>query len=335
MLYDLIIIGGGPAGLSTAISGASELRHVLLIDSGRKIGPDTYERQLGGQAIGSAAIENYAGFPDPITGCELMARMEKQAVRLGTEIRCPEHASGIELLPNGTKNVLTREGGVYNGKAVVIASGLSYTRHRAVGIEDLLGHGVQYGAPTSNPSLLGKCRIGIVGGANSAGQAALNLARNTDAEIKMLIRGAKTLEDQMSMYLIDRIRSCTNIEVLQGYSVVEVWGNGQLETAVLEKTGGERFEFPLNHLFIFIGAQPKVDWLPREVERDAKGFIGTGAVLSKMHGERLPHETSMPGVFAAGDVRLDAVRRVASGVGEGSSTIKNVHQYLAVTQFDK
>jgi len=335
MLHNLVIVGAGPAGLSAAINGASELDKVALIDSGRKEmveGATRYRRLLGGQAIGSAAIENYLGFPDGLTGAELMLLAEKQASRLGAEIRCPEHASSLELLKDGTKIIRTKEGGEYRTKAVILANGLSYRKLDAPGIKELLNYGVQYGAPTFNPRNLGQCTIYVVGGANSAGQAILHLAQNPEATIKVLIRGTKTIHQQMSKYLVDRIQASKNVEVLQGLSVVEALGRGRLEKLVVEVLESKRTEVLANHLCIFIGAAPKVDWLPDKLVRDPLGFIGTDVVIGSIHGHRLPQETSIPGVFAAGDILFGSTKRIAAGVGSGSSAVQSLHRYLATAK---
>ncbi|MCA9365974.1 FAD-dependent oxidoreductase [Candidatus Kaiserbacteria bacterium] len=333
MLYNLVIIGGGPAGLSAAINGASELDNVLLIESGRKTrftdGSVKYERVLGGQAIGSAAIENYLGFPEGITGAQLMSLAEKQASRLGTEIVCPKHAKSLELLRDGTKLVRTKEGGEYRTKAVILANGLSYRKLDAPGIKELLNRGVQYGAPTTNPHQMGKCTICVVGGANSAGQAIMHLSQNEDAKVKVLIRGTKPIESQMSKYLVDRVHAAPNVEVMQGFSVVEASGNGKLECLTLEDVQGTRSALKADHLCIFIGAQPKVEWLSPEIVRDQRGFIGTDVALDTSHGPKLPQETSMSGVFAAGDILLGSTKRIAAGVGGGSSAVQSLHRYLA------
>ena len=333
MLHNLVIVGGGPAGLSAAINGASELDNVVLIESGKKSrAPDgtvVYGRHLGGQATGSAAIENYLGFPDGLAGAMLMGLAEKQALRLGADIRCPEHASGLELLPDGTKLVQTKEGGQYRTKAVILANGLSYRKLEAPGVPDLLNLGVQYGAPTSNPRQLGKCTIYVVGAANSAGQAIMHLSQNPNATIKVLVRGSKGIEETMSKYLVDRIRAAPNVEVLQGHTVIEVQGNGKLERIIVEDLDMRRSEVAAQHLCIFIGAMPKVDWLPPDLIRDPQGFIGTDVFLGSIFGKRLPQETSMPGVFAAGDVLHGSTKRIAAGVGGGSSAVQSLHRYLA------
>lgn len=334
MLHNLIIVGGGPAGLSAAINGSSELNNVLLVDSGRKVETGVYERQLGGQAIGSAAIENFLGFPQGVTGAKLMKLAEKQALRLGTKILCPEHAYSIRLQRDGTKMVTTKEGGMYTTKAVILANGLSYRRLQAKGIAELLHRGIQYGAPTFNPRKLGKCTVCVVGGANSAGQAIIHLSQNPEATIKVLVRGTAKIEDQMSKYLVEKIWATPNVEVLHGRSVVEAHGNGKLELLVIEDNDGQRSEIPANHLCIFIGAMPKTDWLPPGIIRDPKfGFIGTDVVLGSIHGPRLPQETSMPGVFAAGDTLLGSTKRIAAGVGGGSSAVQSLHRYLAENRF--
>lgn len=328
MVYDLVIVGAGPSGLSAAINGASELSRVLLIDSGRKTAPGSYEKQLGGQAVGSSCIENYAGFPRGISGCELMARFEEQAAILGTEIHCPEHASGLELLEDGHKLVRTREGGEHVTKAVILSSGLSYRKLVAVGVDELLGKGILYGAPTSNAMQLGKCTVCVVGGANSAGQAIMHLSRNPDCTIKVLVRGSKGIETQMSKYLVDRIYGCPNVEVFTDVSVERAHGHDHLEGLTLKYGDGRKANIPADHLFVFIGAEPKTQWLDGAVMRDRNNFVATGDVLGTLHGPKMQYETSMPGVFAAGDIRLGSVKRVAAAVGEGSGAIANLHRYL-------
>lgn len=334
-VHDLVIIGGGPAGLSAAINGASELARVILCDSGRKNldAPGTYHRELGGQAIGSAAIENYAGFPNGITGCELMGRFEVQAMRLGTDILCPHHVHELELIEGGLKRVKTREGAEIVTKAVLLANGLSYKKLVAPGINELLGRGVLYGAPTYPPDRLGECTVCVVGGANSAGQAVMHLSKNPGLKVKILVRGQRTIEDQMSKYLVDRIRTCPNVEVLQGVSVTEAIGSERLEA--VRVVDGERREniIEANYLFIYIGAAPKTRWLNGAVMMNQRSFIATGTSLGTLYGPKLPYETSIPGVFAAGDIRLDSVKRVAAAVGEGSAAVSNVHQYLATNGF--
>lgn len=332
---DLVIVGGGPAGLSAAINGASELSRVILCDSGRKNfdAPGTYRRELGGQALGSTAIENYAGFPDGISGCELMGRFEDQAKRLGTDILCPHHVDSLELIEHGLKCVRTREGVEIITKAVLLANGLSYSKLEAPGVKEFLGRGVLYGAPTYPSDRLGECTICVVGAANSAGQAVVHLSKNPDLKIKVLVRGKRTIEDKMSKYLVDRIRSCPNVEVLQDRTVVEALGSGHLE-AIRVMSGDQQEELiEAAHLFIYIGAAPKTEWLNGSVMMNPRSFIATGTALGTLYGPKLPYETSMPGVFAAGDIRLDSVKRVAAAVGEGSGAVSNVHQYLAAARF--
>lgn len=334
MKHDLVIVGGGPAGLSAAINGASELPRVALCDSGKKNFemPGTYFRQLGGQAIGSTAIENYPGFPLGISGCELMRHFEVQAERMGTEFFCPHHVDSLELLENGLKQIITREGVELIAKSVLLTSGLSYNKLLAPGINELLGHGVLYGSPTYPAEKLGACTVCIVGGANSAGQAVMHLAQSTDISIKLLIRGKKTIDDQMSAYLVKRIRDCPRVEILQDRGVVEAIGDNRLQAIKVQSSGGDEEIINTDHLFIYIGASPKTAWLDGIVTKDDRSFIVTGAELGSWLGPRLAFETSMPGVFAAGDVRRGSVKRVGSAVGEGSAVLASIHQYLAQIQ---
>lgn len=329
--YDLVIVGAGPAGLSAAISGASELPRVALLDSGKKVAKDQYEPELGGQAVGSSLIENYPGFPGGISGLRLTGNFAEQAQELGAEVFCPQHADSLELLPDGCKRVTTREGLEFITKAVILANGLSYRKLPVGGVEELLGKGIMYGAPTTNPRLLGKCNICVVGGANSAGQAVMHLSQNPDAHICMLVRGRFTIEDQMSKYLVDRIYECPNIKVVHDVSVTDVLGTDRLKSLELTYGDGRKEQMEANHLFIFIGAMPKTQWLKDAVATDPKfGFIVTGPKdLGMWKGSDYEFGTSMPGVFAAGDIRLSRVKRVATAAGEGASAVGMVHRYLA------
>lgn len=331
--YDLAIIGGGPAGLSAAINGASELPRVILFDSGKKDMYGTYQPNLGGQALGSTSIENYAGFPGGISGEKLMRLFVEQSQLLGSEIACPQHVATIQLETNGRKHIVTREGMEVSARAVILAPGLSYRKLEAVGVKELIGKGVLYGAPTSSPSVLGKCTVFIVGGANSVGQAVMHLSQNLDISIKILVRGQKGIEEQMSKYLVDRIRACPRVEVITDVQVSKVVGTERLTDVELMFGNGEKSCMKADHLFVFIGAMPKTEWLSDAVKMDSKKFIATGAELGTVDGRMRPFETSMAGVFAAGDIRLGSVKRVASAVGEGAQAVSWVHNYLSGSAF--
>lgn len=327
--YDLIIVGAGPAGLSAAINGASELNRVLLIDSGKKE-DGVVKDQLGGQVVGSTLIENYPGFPDGISGCQMVALFAKQARNLGAHIRCPERVDSLTL--DGDMKILTtKEGGRFQAKAVILATGLSYKKLEAPGVIELMDKGVRYGAPVSSPDKLGACTICVVGSANSAGQAVMHLAKNSQCTIKVLIRGKKTIADQMSKYLVDRIMGQTNVELLNYTSISQVCGTNRLESVVLDRFG-EIENHQIDHLFVFIGAEPKTSWLQGVVMMDERNFILTDRNVSPLpdgERERFLYETSISGVFAVGDGRLGSVKRVTAGAGEGGCVIPWVHQYLA------
>lgn len=316
---DLLIIGAGPAGLSAAINGASEGLKITLVDSGP---------ELGGQAVRSSLIENYPGFPDGKSGQDLMNDFVRQARKFNTRIECPQTAIGLRQEGDRKVVVMDDEQEVV-AKMVILSAGLSYRRLAAPGIGGLMGRGVLYGAPTYDPARLGDCNICIVGGANSAGQAAMHMSRNPKAHVKLLIR--KKIEAQMSQYLIDRITNCSNIDVIEGVEVVEVKGDSSLECVTVKNDQDERQDIPSNHLFIFIGAMPKTMWLNGSIAMDQKRFILTGSKIPQelWKSERPPlgFETSMPGVFACGDVRLGSTKRIASAVGEGSVALQMCHEF--------
>lgn len=334
-VHDLVIVGAGSAGLSAAINGASELASVALFDSGKKDASGVRQAIIGGQAIGSTSIENYAGFPDGVTGIDLIDRFQRQALKFGTKLYCPNRVESISLNPNGTKTLVTKEGLEVSAKAVVVASGLSYKKLAAPGVIEFLGRGVLYGAPTSNPNELGDCTVCVVGAANSAGQAVLHLAKNPRIKIKVLVRSTEGLEVSMSQYLLDRIKQLPNVEVLTGVEVTKVSGSDFLSEIELTHQTDKTKSTLLctQHLFIFIGAVPKVEWLEGKVVMDPKKFIVTGVELGTFNGKRRPFETSMPGVFAAGDIRFGSIKRVASAVGEGAQAVSWVHNYVSGESF--
>jgi len=323
---DLLVVGAGPAGLSATINAASEGLDVVLVDSGQT---------PGGQAVQSSEIANYPGFPNGITGQDLMSACLAQAAKFNADIRCPEKVVALRL--NGSSQIaITEDGDEICAKAIVLSPGLSYKRLNAKNIGAFMGRGVQYGAPTSDPKALGECCISIVGGANSAGQAAVHMAKNDKAMVRILIR--KKIEAGMSDYLIKKIRAMDNIKVLEGVEVLEVQGNNTLEKVIIKDVDGKTEEITTHHLFVFIGASPKTLWLRDSlVTFDNRGFIITGHTLvnasmwqpDKVGRVPFPFEAA-PGVFAVGDVRANSIKRIASAVGEGSAVIPNVHQYLAL-----
>ncbi len=318
--YDLVVVGGGPAGLAAAVYGSSEGLSSLLIESAAP----------GGQAGQSNLIENYLGFPKGISGADLARRARTQATRFGTEILVP--ATVTRVARNDPYRIIhLADGSEVTAKALVIATGVSYRRLEADGVNDLVGSGVYYGTSRIEAENHRGQPMFISGGGNSAGQAALFLTRFTDS-ITIIIRRPSLIT--MSQYLVDQIEAHPSINVITVSQVVEAGGDGHLEWLALENLEtGERTRHDAAALFIFIGQKAHTDWIADLVELDEQGFVVTGTDLGPVKGwtverEPLPFETSVPGIFAAGDVRHGSIRRVAGAVGEGSSAIRSVHKHL-------
>ncbi len=323
--YDLVVVGAGPAGLAAAVYGASEgLRTVVV------------ERQsFGGQAGMSSRIENYLGFPAGLSGSDLARRATTQARRFGSELLTAQEAVGIEVV-GGTRIVKLADGSSIASHTVLLAPGVSYRRLDAVGADRLTGRGIWYGtASTGDAAMLDGQEAFIVGGANSAGQAALHLARAT--HVTILYRGT-SLRKSMSQYLVERIESMPDeITVRLDTEVREAHGENVLGEITIDEAG-TLSRIPATAMFVFVGAEPHTDWLGNAPARSERGFILTGdQVLHVPKGcppwplknrEPLALETSIPGVFAAGDVRDQSIKRVASAVGEGSMAVLLVHRYL-------
>lgn len=324
--YDLLIVGGGPAGLAAAVYGASEGLSTVMV-----------ERQApGGQAGSSSRIENYLGFPVGLSGADLARRGVAQARRFGVEILTPQEVVGVRL-QDPYRIVKLGDGSEISCHALMIATGVSYRRLDVPGAEALTGAGVYYGAAMTEALACEGEEVYIIGGANSAGQAAVYFAKFA-SKVFMLVR-SESLTKSMSQYLIDQIDGIENIQVLTRTVVTEVKGSANLEALVLKDLETDALEtVSAKSLFIFIGATPRTDWLADLVERDERGFILTG---SDLMGERerpkgwtlsrVPYllESSVPGIFVAGDVRHGSVKRVASGVGEGSIAVQFIHHYLS------
>ncbi|KZB80161.1 FAD-dependent oxidoreductase [Amycolatopsis regifaucium] len=322
--YDLIVIGGGPAGLGAAVYGASEGLRTVIVE----------RKATGGQAGTSSRIENYLGFPDGVSGAQLTDRARRQALKFGAEVLTARDVVGLEAR-GSARVVMFGDGTEIAAHSVVLASGVTYRALEATGIAELTGRGVYYGsAATEAPECKGE-HVYIVGGANSAGQAAVFFSKHA-AEVTILVRG-QSLEASMSHYLIEQIAAIENIHVRTRTTVVEAHGDDHLEQLTLCENGATTETVPTGHLFIFIGAAPRTDWLGTEILRDDHGFVRTGPDLL-IDGarppdwplDRDPHylESSIPGVFVAGDVRAASVKRVASAVGEGAMAVTLVHRYL-------
>jgi thioredoxin reductase (NADPH) len=326
-LYDVCIVGAGPAGLAAAVYAASEGLATVIV-----------EREApGGQAAQSAAIENYLGFPKGLTGFDLTQRASAQVARFGAEVVLARDVSGCERR-GPVHAVLFEGGGEIEARAVIVATGVSYRRLEADGVDALTGRGVYYGANASDAAQCQGDEVLVVGAANSAGQAALNLARFAK-RVTLVVRGP-SLEASMSRYLIERIDADPTIELRFGTEVAAAHGDRHLEEVTLaERESGATERVPTSWLFVFIGAAPRTAWLGDEVVRDEHGFVVTGPDLATLDAARrwplarapFALETSVPGLFAAGDVRRDSMKRVASAVGEGAMAIYQVHRYLATT----
>jgi thioredoxin reductase (NADPH) len=322
-LYDVCIVGGGPAGLAAGVYAASEGLSTVIV-----------EREApGGQAGQSSAIENYLGFPKGLSGSDLAQRALAQVSRFGAELVLAREVVGLDQ--RGTvRAVLFADGSEVEARSVVVSTGVSYRRLEADGIAELTGKGVYYGATAAEAAQTAGEEVFIVGGANSAGQAALNFARHA-TQVTLVVRGSDLLAT-MSSYLVDRITAASNIVVRCGTEVGAAEGDGHLERLTLvERATGRREGVEGSWLFIFIGASPRTDWLGSSVARDRHGFVLTGPEVVTADAPwglaRAPFalETSVPGVFAAGDVRLESMKRVASAVGEGAMSIYLIHRYLA------
>ena len=326
--YDLVVIGGGPAGLGAAVYGASEGLRTVLVE----------RMATGGQAGQSSRIENYLGFPDGVSGAQLTDRARRQAAKFGAEVLTTREVVGLEV-HGPARTVRFADGTAVDAHAVILATGVAYRQLAAPGLDELTGRGVFYGSALTEAASCAEQDVFVVGGANSAGQAAVYLARGAKS-VTIVVRGP-SLRKSMSHYLVEQIERVTNIRVRTCTEIAEAHGDGHLERLTLrDSESGDTEVVDAQWLFVFIGAAPLTDWLADVVQRDARGFILTGPDLvtggERPRGwplDRPPYhlETSVPGIFAAGDVRAESAKRVASAVGEGAMAVMLVHRYLERT----
>jgi thioredoxin reductase (NADPH) len=326
--YDLLIIGGGPAGLAAAVYGASEGLKTALIEA----------EAPGGQAGMSSRIENYLGFPSGLTGGDLARRAMVQAKRFGVEIISPQRATRLRL-EDPYRIVQLGDGSEISCHALLISTGLSWRKLDVPGLDQLTGTGVYYGAALTEAISCRDEHVFVVGGANSAGQGAVHFSQYA-RKVTMLVR-ADSLERGMSRYLIDQIEATPNIEVLTNIEVIQAFGQDHLDCLALRNNKtGEMQTIPASAMFIFIGAKPQTAWLDAHLAMDSRGFLFTGGELPKDETSGKPNgwnldrppfllETNVPGIFAAGDVRHGAVKRVASAVGAGSICVQMIHEHLS------
>ena len=323
--YDLIIVGAGPAGLAAAVYGGSEGLSTVMIE----------KEATGGQAGTSSRIENYLGFPQGLTGADLARRATTQALRFGVELLRPQEAVKVRL-EDPYRHVVLADGSEISGRAILISTGVKVRRLDVPGVEDLTGAGIYYGAALTEAAYYRDQDVYVVGGANSAGQGAMFFSRYAK-KVTMLVRSS-SLEAGMSQYLVDQINSTENIEVVLRTEVIEAMGEERLEKIKVKHLDSQEIEtLPAAAMFIFIGAVPPTDLVSGLVDRDRAGFIITGPDLMvdnkrpkgwRPNRDPLLLETSVPGIFAAGDVRHHSMKRVASAVGEGAVAVALVHQYL-------
>jgi thioredoxin reductase (NADPH) len=329
--YDLIIIGGGPAALASAVYGASEGLKTLM----------TEREAPGGQAGSSSRIENYLGFPVGLSGADLARRSVAQAKRFGVEILTPQEATGLRLV-EPYRVITLADGTELSCHALIIATGVTYRQLDAPGVNELVGAGVYYGAAASEAPDYRGLDVFVVGGANSAGQAAMYFSTYCRT-VTVLVRGS-SLQESMSQYLQDQIAATANIHVRTRVGVVGATGVSSLEAITIhDANGGADETVPASALFIFIGAEPRTDWVAGVLLRDAQGYILTGPDLPRPPASSRPEgwpldrdpfllEANMPGVFVAGDVRHGSIKRVASAVGEGAMAVQLVHQFRRTTR---
>lgn len=319
--YDVVIIGGGPAGLAAAVYGASEGLAVLLVE----------RKAPGGQAGTSSRIENYLGFPNGISGDDLSQRAFRQAIKFGAEVVLTRDVQQIIPQPNGAYKIGLDGGDRIDTKTVILATGVDWRRLNAEGVDRFIGRGVLYGAARTEASTVAGKHVFIVGGGNSAGQAALFFASYASS-VTMLVRG-ENLKHSMSQYLIDQIALAPGIRIETETQVVSADGTDCLETICTRKKGKPVIRRAADALFVMIGANAVTHWLPRRLQRE-NGYVRTGRDVSdraRLPTDRSPFllETSLPGFFCVGDVRYNSIKRVSSSVGEGSMAIAFVHQYLS------
>jgi thioredoxin reductase (NADPH) len=323
--YDVVVVGGGPAGLGAAVYGASEGLRTVLVE----------RTATGGQAGQSSRIDNYLGFPDGVSGAQLTDRARRQAARFGAEVLTTRDVVGLDVR-GSARSVRFSDGSVIDAHTVILATGVSYRQLEAPGLSEMTGRGVYYGSALTEAAACAGQDVYVVGGANSAGQAAVYLARGARS-VTLLVRG-QSVEKSMSYYLIQQIAGIPSISVRTGAEVAAAEGSDHLETLTLrDTTTGEVEKVSAQWLFLFIGAAPLTDWLDGVIQRDQRGFVLAGPDLAP-GGERPPGweldrppyhlETSVPGVFVAGDARAESAKRVASAVGEGAMAVMLVHRYL-------